>query len=104
MNSKRQVKAKIWSYDINWPLLFAVNGIFNLSIESKIIISRLDLSNVEQKVVQNIASLQLSLRPRAHPKIRTFIRGLLKQLHSQRKSKVSLQLLKGFNLPLQGLS
>ena len=49
MNSKRQVKAKIWSYDINWPLLFAVNGIFNLSIESKIIISRLDLSNVEQK-------------------------------------------------------
>lgn len=49
MNSKRQVKAKIWSYDINWPLLFAVNGIFNLSIESKVIISRLDLSNVEQK-------------------------------------------------------
>ena len=51
MNSKRQVKAKLWSHGINWRLPFAVNadGIFNLSIEWKIIISRLNLSYVEQK-------------------------------------------------------
>lgn len=49
MNSKRQVKAKIWSHGINWRFLFAVNGIIDLSIERKIIISRLDLTYVEQK-------------------------------------------------------